>query len=491
MGGSEFSWWGLLDATAMAGGSLFGSQRSAGMREGGVSCSLNLTVRVVVLLLHCLHECSCKSMHYLKGSITVNIESDATLPEISPSGAPQPFLPLLAPSPLTPFTNNSVPKLSGLCTLNFTAAESMMSMTSIDCWSAFAPYLANVLCCPQLEAILVILIGQHSKTSNLLALNGTLAKPCLSDVEQILLGQGASSNLQQICSIHASNLTEATCPVKDVNEFEGMVDSSKLLSACEKIDPVKECCDQICQSAILEASRKIALKPYDLLSVDGSHVLPDRSAMIDDCRSIVLRWLASRLSPSRAKEVLRGLSNCNVNKACPLLFPNISHVTVGCGNGISNQTACCNAMDSYMSYLQRQSFITNLQALNCAASLRMKLQKENITKNVYSLCHISLKDFSVQAATEATSGLESGCLLPSLPSDAILDKSLGVSFLCDLNDNIPAPWPTTSQLPASTCKKTVKIPALPAVASAQSGLYNGDMLFSVLFTSSTALLMLL
>lgn len=39
---------------------------------------------------------------------------DAILPEISPSGSPQPFLPLLAPSPLVPFTNATVPKLSGL-----------------------------------------------------------------------------------------------------------------------------------------------------------------------------------------------------------------------------------------------------------------------------------------------------------------------------------------------------------------------------------------
>jgi hypothetical protein len=38
---------------------------------------------------------------------------DGILPEISPSGSPQPFLPLLAPSPLVPFTNATVPKLSG------------------------------------------------------------------------------------------------------------------------------------------------------------------------------------------------------------------------------------------------------------------------------------------------------------------------------------------------------------------------------------------
>ena len=47
---------------------------------------------------------------------------------------------------------------------------------------------------------------------------------------------------------------------------------------------------------------------------------------------------------------------------------------------------------------------------------------------------------------------EYGCLLPSMPSDATFDTS-GISFLCDLNDNIPAPWPNTSQMSASSCKK--------------------------------------
>ncbi|CAK9166913.1 unnamed protein product [Ilex paraguariensis] len=172
---------------------------------------------------------------------------------------------------------------------------------------------------------------------------------------------------------------------------------------------------------------------------------------------------------------------------CPLVFPH-SHVIKGCANGISNQTACCDAMDSYVAHLQKQSFITNLQALDCAASLGMKLQKANITKNVYSLCHISLKDFSLQAPIGMQ---ESGCLLPSLPSDITFDKSSGVSFICDLNDNIPAPWPSTSQLPASSCNKTVKIPALPAVASGQSCLYSEHLVFPLLFAALVVLMLLL
>lgn len=466
---------------------VFVSDTSGGMKERVcIKLSLNITLLELFLLSLCFHGSCCSQLDHLTGPVLMDKKMDALLPEISPSATPQPFLPLLAPSPLLPFTNTTIPKLSGHCMLNFTAAESLMSITSIDCWSAFAPFLANVICCPQLDATLSILIGQSSKETNVLALNGTLAKYCLSDIEQILVGQGANDSLAQICSIHASNLTENSCPVKDVNEFENTVDTSKLLAACAEIDPVKECCDQICQSAILEAATRIALKASELLSIDAPHVLPKHSTTVHACKSIVLRWLGSKLDPLHAKHVLRALSNCNVNKVCPLNFPDMRHVAMGCGNGISNQTACCSAMGSYVTHLQKQSFITNLQALDCAASLGTKLRKSNITKNVYSLCHISLKDFSLQVGTQ-----EAGCLLPSLPSDATLDTSSGISFLCDLNDNIPAPWPTTSQVPTSSCNKTIKIPALPAATSAQSGLYNDDVKHFLLFASLMVPIMLL
>jgi hypothetical protein len=53
-------------------------------------------------------------------------------------------------------------------------------------------------------------------------------------------------------------------------------------------------------------------------------------------------------------------------------------------------------MLSYVAHLQKQSFITNLQALNCASFLGAKLQKMNVSTNVYSSCQITLKDFSLQ-----------------------------------------------------------------------------------------------
>ncbi|KAG4956245.1 hypothetical protein JHK85_042625 [Glycine max] len=400
------------------------------------------------LFLFLLPLCALESLssNHRQGPVRLDSRVGSMFIKPSPLGSPQPFLPL-APSPLAPFTNTTIPKLSGLCTLNFTTAESLISVTAIDCWEVFAPFLANVICCPQLEATLTILIGQSSKLTNVLALNGTVAKHCLADVEQILMGQGATNNLKQVCSIRSSNLTEASCPVKNVNDFYDTVDTTKLLTACEKIDPVKECCYQICQNAILEAAKAIASKGSDILAIDASHVQPEHSNRVNDCRNVVLRWLASKLEPSHAKKVLRGLSNCNVNK-----------VAKGCVDEISNKTACCNAMESYVSHLQKQSFITNLQALDCAEALAMKLKRSNITADVY----------------------EAGCLLPSLPSDATFDSISGISFLCDLNDNIPAPWPSTSQLTSSSCNKSIYIPALPAAASSQSCLYSRDILFSVL-----------
>uniref|UniRef100_A0A0R0FYZ6 Uncharacterized protein n=1 Tax=Glycine max TaxID=3847 RepID=A0A0R0FYZ6_SOYBN len=378
------------------------------------------------LFLFLLPLCALESLssNHRQGPVRLDSRVGSMFIKPSPLGSPQPFLPL-APSPLAPFTNTTIPKLSGLCTLNFTTAESLISVTAIDCWEVFAPFLANVICCPQLEATLTILIGQSSKLTNVLALNGTVAKHCLADVEQILMGQGATNNLKQ--------------------------------------------------NAILEAAKAIASKGSDILAIDAPHVQPEHSNRVNDCRNVVLRWLASKLEPSHAKKVLRGLSNCNVNKACPLVFPNTKQVAKGCVDEISNKTACCNAMESYVSHLQKQSFITNLQALDCAEALAMKLKRSNITADVYGLCHISLKDFSLQVGNQ-----EAGCLLPSLPSDATFDSISGISFLCDLNDNIPAPWPSTSQLTSSSCNKSIYIPALPAAASSQSCLYSRDILFSVL-----------
>lgn len=386
------------------------------------------------------------------------------MPELYPNS--QPLIPQLAPSPLSPFLNNSTPKLSGKCMLNFSAVNSLMRTTAVDCWTSFAPFLANVICCPQLRATTHILIGQASIESNVLSLDITHANYCLSDIQQILGSQGASYDLVEVCSIHPSNFTEGTCPVKDTDEFESLVDSTQLLAACKKVDAVNECCSQICQNAILDAARKISSKNGGLPSMDvnSNDMMLAHTSRLDDCRNVVLRWLSSRLDFSSANQMLRRISNCNVNGVCPLVFPSVKGVAKRCGNLIKNQSACCHSMSRYVSHLQKQSFITNLQALDCAALLGHKLQEMNVSTNIYTFCEVTLKDFSLQVGSQ-----ESGCLLPSLPSDATFDPSTGISFTCDLNDNIAAPWPSASVGSSSTCNKSVNLPALPAATSSHTG----------------------
>lgn len=432
-------------------------------------------LQITVFLLLFMNKSQGSPIRVAEHSFSITTKVDALPPAIPPSTQPQPFIPLIAPSPLRPFTNNSVPKLSGLCSLNFSAAQDIITTTATDCWASFAPYLANVVCCPQFDAMLVTLIGQSSKYSGVLALNTTHASHCLSDLQKVLVSQGANGDLKKICSIHPTNLTEASCPVVFVDEFESIVDTSTLLTACRKIDPVNECCDQVCQNAIHYAARKIALN--DLSNSDGNYSLPGPTARINDCKSIVLRWLASKLDSSTANSVFRGLTNCNLNKVCPLVFPNVTSVVNKCGNLINNQTACCKAIKSYVSNLQEQSFVTNLQALKCATSLGKKLQKANVSKNVYDICHISLKDFSLQVGLQ-----ESGCLLPSLPSNAVFDGTSGIGFICDLNDNIVAPWPTTSYLFPSSCNRSTKLPSLPTATSSQNGKYRTTVLLRTGFS---------
>ncbi|KAI5431613.1 hypothetical protein KIW84_035706 [Lathyrus oleraceus] len=79
------------------------------------------------------------------------------------------------------------------------------------------------------------------------------------------------------------------------------------------------------------------------------------------------------------------------------------------------------------------------------------LRGGGVMTNVYELCDVDLKDFSIQ-----------GCLLRSLPGDVIFDNSSGVSFTCDLSDNIAAPWPSSSSFTSlSFCAPEMSLPALP------------------------------
>nr|XP_043620049.1 uncharacterized GPI-anchored protein At1g61900-like [Erigeron canadensis] len=406
---------------------------------------------------------------------------DSQTPSESPPLDSQPVLPLIAPSPLMPYINVGVPILSGKCPLNFSNAENVLTTTAIDCWGSLAPYLANVVCCPQLDATIKILVGQYSVSSGTLGINETHAKDCLADISQILEAQGSNENLLKICKIHPSSITRASCPVVNVTEIEKTINIPKIIKSCEKIDPVEECRHKVCQSSIMDAAVKIASKNLDMPDMVGASIPNVRLAMIDDCKKIVLRWLASKLDPTSASLALRGISSCRVNKVCPLVFPDVRNVSKECGNIVGNQKACCEAMGSYITLLQEQSFITNLQAFTCAASLGANLQKANVTANLYDICRIKLKDFSLQVGSQ-----DSGCLFPSLPIDVIYDESSGIGFKCDLNDNVAAPWPSANAYsPAPSTDISTELPALPKAASDQRGLrstlFISTLLIVILF----------
>lgn len=199
--------------------------------------------------------------------------------------------------------------LSGFCELNFSAIESIIERTATNCWDSFGSYLANALCCPQLDATIIILVGQWSKTSGELVLNETHSRHCQQDLKTILDSQGAYNKLDELCSNNTFAFDGNSCPVTYINKFEEIVDSNNLLNVCGTIDLGTECCKRTCQSAILNASMEImslsSLNPNDTLEL---------STRIDSCKNVVIGWLASKLDPSSANSVLRGISSCKMNE---------------------------------------------------------------------------------------------------------------------------------------------------------------------------------
>ena len=132
-------------------------------------------------------------------------------------------------------------------------------------------------------------------------------------------------------------------------------------------------------------------------------------------------------------------------QVCPLSFPDTSKVAKECRGTVKNLTVCCEEMDSYVSHLQKQSFITNLQALDCASFLSEKLQMMNVSTNVYSSCQISLKDFSLQGKLKSIIQLDICVrIVFSFPSYVLLPTELIhlISFerVCFINS--PMVWHT-------------------------------------------------
>nr|XP_043632607.1 uncharacterized GPI-anchored protein At1g61900 isoform X2 [Erigeron canadensis] len=384
--------------------------------------------------------------------------------EISPSVLPHyPFLGKTLP-PMYPFFPKTYkPVLTGRCPFNFSSISSIMEKTASDCSALLAPLVANVICCPQFGSSLHIFQGHYSKNSDSLVLQNTTADDCFSDIVEVLASRGANSSVPAICSFKSSNLTGGSCPVKDINTFEKTVNTSKLLDACSVIDPLKECCRSVCQPAIMEAAFQIS-SSQSTANLNTDTGLSTHIDVLNDCKSVVYSWLSRKLPSDAADSSFRILSACKVNKVCPLDFKQPIEVIKACKNVAAPSPSCCSSLNTYIAGVQRQMLITNRQAIICASFLGSMLRKGGVLTDIYELCDVDLKDFSLQAYGEE------GCLLRSLPADVVYDNSSGFSFTCDLSDNIAAPWPSSSSMASfSLCAPEMSLPALPTSETVYPG----------------------
>ncbi|XP_020676027.1 uncharacterized GPI-anchored protein At1g61900 isoform X1 [Dendrobium catenatum] len=377
--------------------------------------------------------------------------------EISPSVVPRNPYPVEPLSPMYPsFPRTYEPVLTGKCPVNFSSILNIVDKTASDCSAPLAALVGNVICCPQVHSLLHIFQGAYSSETDMLVLHQTEADDCFSDIISILTSRGANSTIPELCSVKPSNLTDGSCPVKDIKSFEKVVNSSKLIDACNTIDPLTECCRPACQPAIMQAAFAISqsrnTNPKNS-AIPGSATSVD---VVNDCKEVVYAWLSRKLPLEAANTAFRMLSSCRVNKNCPLKFQEPSNVIKQCSDLASPNPTCCASLNTYIGTLQKQMLITNKQAINCAAFFGSMLQKGGVMTNIYELCDVDLKDFSLQAYGQQ------GCLLRSLPADVIFDNTTGVSFTCDLSDNIAAPWPSSSSFSSmSFCAPEMSLPALP------------------------------
>ncbi|XP_018485351.1 uncharacterized GPI-anchored protein At1g61900 [Raphanus sativus] len=386
--------------------------------------------------------------------------------QVSPSVIPKYTSP---PLPWTPpmyptFPDTYQPKLTGKCTADFQTLSTVIDTAASDCSQPFAALVGNVICCPQFVSLLHIFQGQHDVKSDKLVLPDAVAADCFSDIVSILVSKRANMTIPALCSVTSSNLTGGSCPVQDVAAFEKAVNSSKLLDACRTVDPLKECCRLVCQGAIMEAS--LIISGHQTTVGEGSN---NNVNALNDCKNVVFSYIARKLPADKANTAFRILSSCKVNKACPLEIKEPTEVIKACRNVAAPSPSCCSSLNAYISGIRNQMLITNKQAIVCATVMGSMLRKGGVMTNIYELCDVDLKDFSVQAY-----GMQQGCLLRSYPADLIFDNTTGYSFTCDLTDNIAAPWPSSSSMSSlSLCAPEMSLPALPTSQTLRNHGFRG------------------
>lgn len=245
--------------------------------------------------------------------------------EISPTVFPHYPYPNESLPPMYPtFPTTYEPNLTGKCPVNFSAMSNIMDKTASDCSQPLAALVGNVICCPQLGSLLHIFQGYYGVNTDKLVLQNAVANDCFSDIISILASRGANITIPTLCSVKSSNLTGGSCPVKDVINFEKTVNTSKLLEACSAVDPLKECCRPICQSAIMEAVLQISGTQLTINENKDLVTEPNHIDAISDCKGVVYSYLSRKLSADVANAAFRILSACKVNKGMVFNFSLIS-----------------------------------------------------------------------------------------------------------------------------------------------------------------------
>ncbi|MCO5602479.1 hypothetical protein L7F22_056611 [Adiantum nelumboides] len=229
---------------------------------------------------------------------------------IDGSTEPSTLLPASPIHPILPSGPTPQPML-GVCGLNISVVEDIFHRTAGDCTAPIAMYVGNVICCPQFTSMLKVLRGKWSLKSGSLALSVKEATDCLIEITSYLVESGGNTTTTELCNAQPSNLTHGLCPVSSVKAFEHVVDTRKLVDACSAVDPLKECCNAVCQPAVTDAAVRLASYGSDWdPSVDTSRF----EEGMNDCEGIVFTWLARGLGSEVANSAFRILSSCRINR---------------------------------------------------------------------------------------------------------------------------------------------------------------------------------
>lgn len=109
----QISEWWMLNMSLLILGAIDNVGRSISISSG------NITPYAENCLYAVMNESQGSPINGVNYSFSITTKVDVLPPDISPITQPRPFIPFLAPSPLRPFANDSVPKLSGIVTFPF------------------------------------------------------------------------------------------------------------------------------------------------------------------------------------------------------------------------------------------------------------------------------------------------------------------------------------------------------------------------------------